>query len=95
MLVQVVHLEVQPDNLKAFLAEADVNVQASRGEPGVIQFDLLQQVDSQTRFLLYEVYQDESALEGHRHTLHFKRWVELGVPLLTGERGRILYRRVG
>jgi len=94
MLVQVVHLEVQPDKLKNFLAEAGANVQASRREPGVIQFDLIQQVESPTRFMLYEVYQDEAALESHRHTPHFQHWLERGVPLLTGERLRVLYRRL-
>jgi autoinducer 2-degrading protein len=94
MLIQVVYLEVQPEKLEAFLAEARANVQASRAEAGVIQFDLLQQNDAPTRFMLYEVYRDEAALETHRHTPHFQRWVERGVPLLTGERVRVLYREV-
>lgn len=95
MLVQVVYLEVQSEKLEAFLAEARANVQASRAEAGVIQFDLLQQIDSPLRFMLYEVYRDEAALEAHRHTPHFQRWVEKGVPLLTGERVRVMYRQAG
>lgn len=94
MLIQVVHLEIQPDKLETFLTEASINVRASRQETGVIQFDLIQQTDSPMRFMLYEIYQDESALEAHRHTPHFERWVEKGVPLLMGERVRALYRLV-
>ncbi|MFZ5856594.1 MAG: putative quinol monooxygenase [Chloroflexota bacterium] len=94
MLIQVVYLEVQPEKREAFLAEARANVQASRAETGVMQFDLLQQNDDPTRFMLYEVYRDEAALEAHRHTPHFQRWAEQGVPLLTGERVRVLYREV-
>ena len=94
MLVQVVYLEVQPEKLETFLAEARANAQASRAEAGVTQFDLLQQSDSPLRFMLYEVYRDEAALEAHRHTPHFQRWVEQGVPLLTGERVRVMYREV-
>ena len=94
MLVQVVYLEVQPEKLEAFLTEARANAQASRAEADVTQFDLLQQSDSPHRFMLYEVYRDEAALETHRHTPHFQRWVERGVPLLTGERVRVLYRQV-
>lgn len=94
MLIQVVYLEVQPEKREAFLAEARANVQASRAETGVMQFDLLQQNDDPTRFMLYEVYRDEAALEAHRHTPHFQRWAEQGVPLLTGERVRVLYREI-
>ncbi len=94
MLVQVVHLEVKPDKLEAFLAEATANLRASRLEPGVKQFDLLQQADSPTKFMLYEVYENETALEAHRLTPHFKHWVEHGVPLLAGDRLRTIYRNV-
>lgn len=94
MLVQVVYLEIQPEKQDAFLAEARANVQASRAETGVIQFDLLQQNDNPTRFMLYEVYQDEAALEAHRHTPHFQRWAEKGVPLLASDRVRVMYREV-
>lgn len=94
MLVQVVHLEVQPEHKEAFLVEVLANAQASRGEAGVIQFDVLQQNGDPARFLLYEVYQDEAALEAHHHTPHFQRWVEKGAPLLTGERVRMLYHQV-
>ena len=94
MLIQVVYLEVQPEKQEAFLTEARANVQASRTETGVMQFDLLQQNDDPTRFMLYEVYRDEAALEAHRHTPHFQRWAEQGVPLLTGERVRVLYREI-
>ena len=91
MLIQVVHLEAQPEQLETFLAEATANLQASRQEEGVLQFDLLQQNDFPTRFLLYEVYRDEAALEAHRQTAHFQRWLAKGVPLLAGERVRVLY----
>jgi len=94
MIVQVVYLEVQTDKMESFLAEVLANAQASRGEAGVIQFDVIQQIDDPSRFMLYEVYQDEAALEAHRHTPHFKQWVERGVPLLKGERVRVMYRQV-
>lgn len=93
-IIQTVHLDVQPDKLEEFLAEALTTVQASRTEPGVEQFDLLQQTEAPQRFLLYEVYRDMPALEAHRNTPHFQRWVEKGVPLLVGNRIRVLYSRV-
>ncbi|MCS6993694.1 MAG: antibiotic biosynthesis monooxygenase [Anaerolineales bacterium] len=94
MYVQVVYLEVQPELLDTFLTEVTANVLESRKEPGVERFDLLQQADTPHRFMLYEVYRTESDLESHRQTAHFRRWLENGVPTLTGERVRVLYRRV-
>jgi (4S)-4-hydroxy-5-phosphonooxypentane-2,3-dione isomerase len=94
MIAQVVTLQIQPDKLDIFLAEIMSNVRASREEPGVAQFELLQQADDAFRFMLYEVYLDENALEAHRQTTHFKHWVEFGVPLLAGERKRTIYKLV-
>ncbi|MEJ5223846.1 MAG: putative quinol monooxygenase [Anaerolineales bacterium] len=90
-LAQIVHLDVQPDKLAEFLSEAAANARASRLEPGVLQFDLLQHAEMPTKFMLYEIYTDAAALEAHRATPHFARWLERGVPLLTGERVRVLY----
>ncbi len=93
-IAQIVHLEVRPEKLEEFLAEAAANIRASRQEPGVIQFDLLQQAEAPVKFMLYEIYNDSSALETHRQTPHFSRWLERGVPLLAGERVRVLYQMI-
>ncbi len=91
MIVQVVYLEVGEEALPQFVNEAAANAAESRKEPGVIQFDLLRRTDAQNQFMLYEVYKDEAALEAHRQTAHFKRWLEVGVPTLT-KREKVLYQ---
>lgn len=93
MIIQVVYLEVRDGALESFFKEALANAEESRKEAGVIQFDLLQQADLQNQFMLYEVYQDEAALEAHRKTAHFQRWLEVGVPLLT-KREKVLYQLI-
>lgn len=94
MIVQVVQMEAQPAHLEAFLVEARANVQASLQKPGVIQFDLLQETQNPLRLLLYEVYQSNQALEAHRLTLHYKRWSDVAVPMLVGQRIRTLFNRL-
>ncbi|MEW5827396.1 MAG: antibiotic biosynthesis monooxygenase [Chloroflexota bacterium] len=94
MLIQIVYLEVKPEKMDTFIAEAAANARASLSEPGVVRFDFLQQTDAPTKFMLYEVYRSAEALEAHRHTGHFKRWVEKGVPTLAGERVRVMYRNI-
>jgi autoinducer 2-degrading protein len=94
MLIQIVFLTVKPDNLDTFLVEACANARESLKEPGVLRFDVLQQSDFPDRFLLYEVYDGSEALEAHRQTAHFKRWQDVGVPLLAGSRERVLYKPI-
>jgi (4S)-4-hydroxy-5-phosphonooxypentane-2,3-dione isomerase len=94
MIAQIVYLEVQPQLLEPFILEVKANVLASRQEWGVAQFELLQQLDNPLKFMLYEVYNSAEDIESHRQTSHFKRWLEVGVPMLTGERVRIMYEKL-
>ena len=85
---------MKPDQLTEFLTEVLNNVRSSQKETGVIQFDLLQQHDSPNKFMLYEVYGSMEDIESHKQTTHFKRWVSHGIPLLSSERIRTLYKKV-
>ncbi|MCX6083187.1 MAG: putative quinol monooxygenase [Chloroflexi bacterium] len=92
MIVQVVYLDVQANRLDDFLTEASANARASLLEAGVTRFDLLQQADDPLKFMLYEVYRNQTDLDAHRLTPHFKRWQEMGLPTLSGERVRRMYQ---
>jgi autoinducer 2-degrading protein len=94
MIAQIVYLEVQADLLAVFLDEVSATVRASSQEPGVFQFDLLQQADNPLNFMLYEVYRSAEDIEAHRQTPHFKHWVEVGVPMLSKERVRVIYHKL-
>ena len=45
-----------------------------RDEPGCFRFDILQNSEDPNPFHLYEVYEDELALEAHREAPHYKKW---------------------
>ncbi len=94
MIVQVVTLEVKPNRRDEFLIEATSNVRSSQKEAGVVQFELLQELDSPNKYMLYEVYQSGEDINTHRETPHYKRRVECGIPLLLGERIRTLYKKI-
>ena len=94
MIAQIVYLEVQHDKLEEFMSEVQTNATASRGEKGVVQFDVLRQENEPLKFMLYEVYTGSEALDAHRNTSHFKRWAEKGVPLLSRERVRVMYEKL-
>jgi len=60
--------------------------EASQKEPGVIQFDVGRGSDEPNVFALWEVYQDEDAVEAHRATEHFRRLVLEGIRPLAQQR---------
>ena len=61
MLVVHVQVHVRPDGIEAFKAATLANARASRQEPGIARFDVVQQVDDPTRFVLIEAYRTPEA----------------------------------
>lgn len=74
MLIMNVYVTVKPEQLDAFKSAIITNAAASRQEPGCLRFDILEEQDDPHTFVLVEIYQDESALEAHRQTDHFRQW---------------------
>src|SRR6266536_2958227 len=71
MHILIVHGQVKPDYLDQFVALTKINASESAKEPGVAQFDFLQQEDDPTRFVLFEVYRDKEAPVKHKETAHY------------------------
>jgi autoinducer 2-degrading protein len=94
MLILHVHMQVKPAHLDAFKAATIENAYNSRKEPGVVRFDLFQQSDDPTRFLLHEVYRDAAAQASHKETPHYKTWVDKVGDLFAEPRTRQSYTPV-
>ena len=86
MITTVCNVHVTDDGIEAFKAASLANAEASRQEPGITRFDLLQQVDDQTRFILYEEYVDETATQAHKTTAHYLTWRETVADLMATPR---------
>ena len=76
MIVNVVSIWVKPELTEAFLQATQLNHNGSRREPGNRRFDVLQSHDDSSRFTLYEVFENEQAVETHRNTPHYLAWKE-------------------
>ena len=74
MLIVLVHVHVKPDCVEAFRATSLENARNSIQEPGIARFDVLQQNDDPTRFILNEVYCNEEAPAAHKETEHYQIW---------------------
>ena len=49
-------------------------------EPGIARFDVVQQTDDPTRFVLVEVYRDADAPARHKETAHYQTWRDTVTP---------------
>ncbi|MEZ0480353.1 putative quinol monooxygenase [Planococcus sp. SSTMD024] len=71
MLIIHAHLQVKPDQEQAFLNESKILIEASRKEPGNIQYDLVKSVEQEGHFMMVEVWKDAQAIEAHNSSEHF------------------------
>ena len=94
MLIVQVHVQVKPDAVAAFCAATAANAEASRREPGIARFDVLQQADDATRFILLEAYRDGDAPAAHKATAHYALWRDTVAPLMAGPRTSVKFTNV-
>lgn len=94
MLVVQVQVRVKPECVAAFLAATLANAQASRSEPGVARFDVLQQADDPTRFMLVEAYRTTDAPAAHKDTRHYQTWRDAVAPMMAEPRSSVKFANV-
>ena len=94
MVVVHVHVRVKPDCIEAFLAATIENASQSVKEPGIARFDVVQQVDDPTRFVLVEAYRSVEATAAHKATAHYAAWRDQVEPLMAEPRSSVKYSNV-
>ncbi len=86
LIVVHVNVHVKPDAVDAFRAATLPNGAASRKEPGVVRFDVVQDLEDPTRFVLVEVYRGEAGAAAHKETAHYRTWRDAVAPLMAEPR---------
>jgi quinol monooxygenase YgiN len=94
MLVVHVHVHVRAEAVETFKTATFENARQSLQEPGVARFDLLQQSDDPTRFLLVEAYCSPEAPAAHKETAHYARWRDTVAPLLADPRSSVKFNNL-
>ncbi|MGC4090911.1 MAG: antibiotic biosynthesis monooxygenase [Polyangiaceae bacterium] len=82
MLIVHVEIQVKPEGIEAFKEATLANARGSVKEAGVLRFDVIQQADDPTRFVLVEVYRDEQAPALHKETAHYLAWRKVADPIM-------------
>lgn len=94
MLIVHVHVHVKPECVEAFKAATLVNARSSRLEPGVQRFDVLQQADDPTKFVLVEIYRDAAASTAHKETPHYPVWRDTVAPMMAEPRFSVKFNEI-
>ncbi len=94
MLVVHVYVHVKPESVEAFKAATVENAVNSRQEPGIARFDVVQQVDDPTRFILVEAYRDDEAPARHKETPHYQTWRDTVAPMMAEPRTNTKSRNI-
>lgn len=91
MLIVHVHVHVRPECVSAFREATLANARQSVQEPGIARFDVLQQADDPTRFLLVEAYRTPEAPASHKATSHYALWRDTVAPMMAEPRSSVKF----
>jgi quinol monooxygenase YgiN len=89
MLVVHVHVHVKPEFVEHFKRATIENARHSLQEPGIARFDVMQQQDDPTRFVLVEIYRSTDATVAHKTTPHYEKWRDAVAPMMAEPRSSV------
>ena len=94
MQIVHVHVHTKPEHVEAFKTASLANARASVQESGIARFDVVQQADDPTRFVLVEVYRNAAAAAAHKETAHYAAWRDTVAPMMAEPRSSVKFGNV-
>jgi autoinducer 2-degrading protein len=94
MLIVHVFVHVKEDQVDAFRAATIENAQNSVQEPGIARFDVIQNKDDLTRFVLVEVYRTAEDPARHKETAHYMKWRDTVASMMAEPRSAVKYSNI-
>ncbi|MBI3167158.1 MAG: antibiotic biosynthesis monooxygenase [Chloroflexi bacterium] len=94
MNIVLVHVHVKPEVVEAFKQASLENASNSVKEEGIARFDVIQQADDPTRFILVEVYKTTEAQSAHKETAHYLKWRDTVADMMAEPRQGIKYGNI-
>jgi quinol monooxygenase YgiN len=74
MFIVHVFVHVKPDRIEEFKQATLENARNSVLEPGIARFDVVQNLEDPTQFILVEVYRTTEDPARHKETAHYQKW---------------------
>jgi len=81
-----VFARIKTAHVADFKAASIENARHSIKEPGIARFDVIQQKDDPTRFVLVEVYRSAEDPAQHKKTAHYHKWRDVVEPMMAEPR---------
>ena len=94
MIIVHVQVHVKPESVEAFRVASIENARESVREPGIARFDVIQQQDDPTRFMLIEIYRSVAATAAHKETAHYAVWRDTVAAMMAEPRSSVKYTGV-
>ena len=94
MQIVLVHVHVKAEFIEAFRQASVENASNSVKEAGIARFDVIQQTDDPTKFILVEVYKTAEASAAHKETAHYARWRDAVADMMAEPRQGIKYTNI-
>ncbi len=94
MFIVHVHVHVKPEFVQTFKQATMENARNSVQEPGIARFDVVQQLDDPTRFVLVEVYRTPDDPARHKETAHYQAWRDTVAEMMAEPRSSVKYDNV-
>lgn len=94
MFIVHVFVRLKPGTEDAFKSATVENARNSVTEPGIARFDVMQQQDDPTRFVLVEVYRTEADAGRHKETDHYRKWRDGVADMMAEPRSSVKYDSV-
>jgi quinol monooxygenase YgiN len=94
MFIVHVHVQVKPEFVERFRQATIENARNSIREPGIARFDVIQQSDDPSRFVLVEVYRSPQDADRHRETAHYQAWRDAVADMMAEPRESLKYANV-
>ncbi|MEO6525239.1 MAG: putative quinol monooxygenase [Gemmatimonadaceae bacterium] len=94
MLIVHVFVHVKPESVDAFAAATLENARNSVQEPGIVRFDVVQQDDDPTRYVLMEIYRTAEDPARHKETAHYATWRDAVEPMMAEPRRSVKYHEL-
>ncbi len=94
MLIVHVRVRVKPECVESFRKASLENARHSVQETGIARFDIVQQADDPTRFVLVEVYRTADAPARHKETGHYQIWRDQVAPMMAEPRTSVKFSNI-
>jgi (4S)-4-hydroxy-5-phosphonooxypentane-2,3-dione isomerase len=94
MYIVHVFAHVKPDYVEPFITATLENAKASRQEPGIARFDVLQEKGNPGSFVLVEVYRTKDGPARHKETVHYQQWRDAVEVMCAEPRTKKVYANV-